>query len=132
MKSDKGTAFGLFALFLPVLIAVLGLIVDGGLFMYSKTRLDMATEAAALSTISTYDKSIYASEGRVVLDQASSKVVATKYLKVNFPEAKLEKVTIAPENTATVESSLVVEFCFMKVFGIENKKIYTSCKSIGG
>jgi len=132
LRNEKGSAFAVFAIFLPVLIAVMGLVIDGGNVFYNKIRLDMATEAAALSTISSYNKEIYETQGIVILDAVHGKTMAEKYLKANFPEAEIESVNVEPQNTATVYTSMTVEFHFMKIFGMKEKKINSHCKCVGG
>lgn len=133
-KQEGGYAALLFACLLPALIALAGLIIDGGLVMYSKAKLEAASEAAALSTISAYDQAIWESEGIVVIDEYNATLQAEYYLNTNLPEATLIscKVDLANPSKVIVVTEVPVEMVFARMFGIEERKIRTQVISHGG
>ncbi len=132
VQRKKGVVLGLFILLLPVIVSLLGLVIDAGLFMYHQQKLDMATEAASVATISAYDRAVYASTRAVVIDPVSAEAAAQQYLTSNFSGAKIESVTALDASTIKVRSHYTHEFVFMKVFGVARAELYSECITIGG
>ncbi|MPN43467.1 hypothetical protein SDC9_191027 [bioreactor metagenome] len=119
------------AAIMMMLIAMAGLITDGGIMMYTKIRLEAAADAAAHSTGAAYDAELWEESGIVELDPFVAEQYASILLNENFPEAVLESCEIDPvqKNVATVKARVVVQTVFMKVFGIDNKTIRVTVKN---
>lgn len=133
MKDQRGSVLALVVLMLPLLIGLIGLTVDVGYIMYQKSQLDAATEAAGRSTILlSYDKTIWETERRVVIDQGRAKDEMTMMLEENFEAAKLETLKVINDNRIEVKTSVEVVFYFMRIFGFESKKIEVEQVFSGG
>ena len=132
LLNNEGTALIIFIVFMPVMLSVMGLAIDGGIYFLSQIKLEMATEAASLSALSTYDEDIWNNAGIVIFDELEFKISSEKYLKANYPEAEIVLVHIGPENEATVKSRVKYEYCFLKIFGMTETYLYSECKTIGG
>ena len=121
-KNNKGNMLVLVCAALPVFIGIIGVCLDGSLVIYNQTKLMAATKFAALSA-SSYNTVI---EEKTIInateDQARSALVE------NFSGATLRSFSInsASKNKCTVIAETDVNFVFMKVFGINSKKISES------
>ena len=81
-RDERGQAMVLVALFLPALIAVAGLVTDGGMVFAERRALqNMADAAAAAGAMQINEYTYRASNGwNVVLDPAAARAAATDYL----------------------------------------------------
>ncbi len=133
-QDDRGMVAVITAFFLLVLVALAGLVIDGGLLIYQRIRLEAATEAAAMATVEAYDVAIWEEHGIVELDPYWAEIHARNYLNINLPEAILESCEVNPfkKNQAIVRSKMEVNTVFMRAFGIEKRTIRTLVRSIGG
>ncbi len=133
LKDERGFAALLFAIMMPILIALAGLLIDGGLVMYSKAKLEAASEAAALSTIAAYDEEIWEDYGVVVIDEYTATLYAQYYLALNLPEAYIVfcEVDFINPSKVTLITEIPVEMVFAKAFGINERKIRTQVISHG-
>ena len=131
-RDEKGAAAVLLSVFMLVLLALAGLVLDGGLLMYSRTRLEAAAEAAAMATIKAYDKELWEKEGIVEINPIEAENYAKQYLELNLAKAQIEDVRVNPlkKNEVIVTAKLEVEMVFMRGFGIEKKVVRTTVKSI--
>jgi len=77
-------------------IAIAGLVADLGMVMVHGTRLDQATEAAAVSAVL----------GCAVPEPDDCRTtVAAQYLQANMPEARLVSATETPQGTLAVKAA---------------------------
>lgn len=122
VNNNKGNILILVSIILPVLIMVIGVCLDGGLVMYSQSKLMAATKFAALSA-SSHNKVI---EDKTIINATESQVKSA--LIENYDKAKLKKFTIdeSSKNKCTVVADVEVNFMFMKMFGINSKTISES------
>lgn len=132
MKREEGSVMIWVIIILPVILAVVGLLVDGGMILYYQTQLDMATEAASVSTISAYDREAWNAENKVRINNDEARVSAEKYLTENFKEARVEKIDYVSDSTVTLETTYTVKMVFTKIFGVTEVEIKSSCTMIGG
>lgn len=124
LREDKGgNILVLVSVLLPVLLACIGMCLDGSLLIYYQSRLMTATKIAAVSASSDYE----------IDDKGNTKIRASSdfvkdVLKENFKEAKLRNFTIneSAKNKCTVEAEVEVNFTFMKIFNINSKTISES------
>lgn len=123
LRNKKGYSTALLALLLPVLICVLGFVIDGGLIIYRANELSSAVKIAAISATSIYDID---DEGEYRLTASDNDV--QEILNTNMDGAVLNFFSIDTEITGscTVEGSYHVDFVFMKIFGIEGKTVTSS------
>ncbi len=132
MKKRKGNIMVIFVMMLPVLIGIVGLVVDGGLVFYYQTQLDMATEAASLATLSSYNVPLYDTTGAVELGLEVSRSAAIAYLDQNMKAAQLLNITVEPKNTCTIETQYEFKYVFMVIFGLKSVVLKSTCTTIGG
>lgn len=133
LKDEKGSILILTVLLLPLLLGFIGISIDVGYLMYQKSQLDAATEAAGRSTILlAYDKAIWSSQKKVVLDESLANEKVKLMLKENFDDAKLVKLTLLGDSKIKIETSVEVKFFFMKIFGFTSKVIETHQIFSGG
>lgn len=119
------------AVFLPVLLLVMGFALDGGALFLRTTQLSNAVKYAAISASSIYELDEYENYHLT----ASFSQVET-LLKLNLPDAELAGCSIdeSRPGTCTVKGSCEAEFVFMKIFGIETKTVtaeFTASRSAG-
>ncbi len=132
MKREEGSVMIWVIIILPVILAVVGLLIDGGMILYYQTQLDMATEAASVSTISAYDREAWNAENKVRINNDEARISAEKYLTENFKEARVEKIDYVSDSTVTLETTYIVKMVFTKIFGVTEVEIKSSCTMIGG
>ncbi len=121
-KEEKGSVIVIFALLLPVLIGIIGLTLDGGMLLYQRALLTEATEASAKSALLlSYDKDLWISEGKIVVDESEALIQGSRILKVNFDNAYISNIEIVNDVSIVIESKVEVEFSFMKIFGFDKK-----------
>ena len=133
IKDEKGSVLILTILLLPLILGFIGISIDVGYLMHQKAQLDAATEAAGRSTILlAYDKDIWNSQKKVVIDEELAKEKASLMLKDNFENAKLDELTVLGDSKIKVETSVEVKFFFMKIFGFTSREINTHQIFSGG
>lgn len=134
IKDERGFSALLFAVMMPVFLALAGVVLDGGLMMYSKAKLEAATEAAALSTIAAYDEEIWDEYEEVVLDEYIASLYAEYYLQVNLPEATLISCVVDPSDPsqAILTTEITVPTVFARIYGVNEKTLITQATSHGG
>lgn len=130
---EDGSVMVLLVLLLPILIGIIGITIDGGMMVYHKNLLSEATEAAGRSAVlMSYDKDIWDKEQRVVLDLSVAKESVEKILKLNFDKAEVLSVSLMTESSLVINTSVTVEYTFMKLFGFNENVIETTQTTYGG
>lgn len=133
LKDEKGSVLILTVLLLPLILGFIGIAIDVGYLMYQKAQLDAATEAAGRSTILlAYDKAVWTSQKKVIIDEELANEKVKLMLKDNFEDAKLIKLTLLGDSKIKVETSVEVKFFFMKIFGFTSRVIKTHQIFSGG
>lgn len=131
-RDENGGALVLFAAFLPVLIAIAGLVIDTGVMAYHQARLAEATDAAAWAGLDSYDRDLWnpppPARPKVVLIPSEARALATSYLAKNFPAAELTSVQVSG-GRIVVETEVTCPFFFMKIFGISEKTLTASAEA---
>lgn len=117
LNNESGQSTAMAALFILLLLAFTGLLIDSGILIAEKTRLVEATSAAAESAVCALDEEAMAESGGIVIDLPTAKLLVESILKMNIPEAELLKCEIDPAapNQVLVETKLTVETHFFKV-----------------
>ncbi len=133
IKDENASVLILTVILLPLLIGMIGLIIDTGYIMYQKALLESSTEAAGKSTILlAYDKEIWNLSHTVVVDEALARSEMEKMLKRNFDNAQLISLTVKNNNMISVKTSVDVEFYFMKIFDFKKKTLEVNQVFSGG
>lgn len=131
-NDEEGSVLVLMVFLMPILIGFIGITIDGGNMIYQKNKLIEATEAAGRSAILlSYDKDIWDSERKVVIDLDLAKENVDMMLKKNFAQASVTSVTLKGENSLDISTSVTVKYTFMKLFGFDEKVIKSLQTSSG-
>lgn len=134
LQDEKGMAAAFIAILMLVLIALAGLILDGGILMSKKLELSSASDASALAVSKAYDKGLWENEEKVEIDPILAEEYVITTLQKNMSSAKLVEINIDPieKNKATIKTKAEVETVFMKAFGIDKRTIYITVKCVIG
>ncbi|MEJ8545781.1 TadE/TadG family type IV pilus assembly protein [Brevibacillus borstelensis] len=131
-RDEKGGALVLFAAFLPILVAIAGLVIDTGVIAYHQAKLSEATDAAAWAGLDSYDRDLWnvepPEELRVVLLPGNARSLAASYLAINYPRAELTGVEVSGA-TIVVKAQAECPFFFMKMFGIQGTTLHASAEA---
>lgn len=112
--SEHGQALILFVGGLATLIALVGLSVDAGRLVLTRTDLQKAADAA-----------VFAAAQELPNDDAAASVAST-YVQENSPGAIADIVfaaTYAQNDTITVTATRTVEYAFLKVLGMDSATV---------
>lgn len=123
-RSNKGYTMVFVALMMPVIVAIMGFSIDGGLLLYYKAKLTTATKFAAISATSDYT----VVGGQLQINEADN--FARSALEANLNDISLVdfdfKVTPSKKNECTLKASIEVPFVFMKILKINSTIITES------
>lgn len=121
-RDESGQALVLTAIFLMGLIAVAGLVADGGLVMVQRRDLQNAADAAAATGAMQVDEAAYRASGgeTVSLDPASAREAAIGYL---IGEDGTNHAVYADVTRVEVEVSRSATTAFLRVVGIGQVEI---------
>ncbi len=120
LRNRNGHSAIFLCIAMPLIIAVLGICIDGSLLLYYKARLMTATKLAAVSATSFYD----IEDEQLAIDYASAEDVALRTLYQNFEDAVMTafEVDNAQKNSCRVDAQVEVPCYFMSImeaFGFE-------------
>jgi len=83
VTDQRGQVIAWVAVFLPALLVVLGLVVDGGLAFTARRDLQDVADAAAQAGAMQIDQAAYAATGTLQLDPSQAGVAAGDYLSTH-------------------------------------------------
>jgi hypothetical protein len=118
---QRGQVLAWVALLLPLLLALVGLVFDGGLMWVQYRRARWAADGAAVAAASEIDPMAFLERGQVTLT-ADSLAVAQRYARENDPDLRLTSLSIA-ENVVYVDGWVSIEPVFLKMFGVEGFQV---------
>lgn len=122
-RRQDGWVAAWFVITAPLLLAFLGLVLDGGVMLLRSQMLDAASDAAALAATEAWDREYWKWNGKVRIDPTQAESLARQYLARNLPDARIVQVTVSPANRVNVRTQLTVRFFFMRVAGWENHTV---------
>ncbi len=102
---------------LPVLLALVGLVFDGGMMYAQYRRGRWAADGAAVAAANAIDPARYANSGQVKLDSGLAYSTARKYAQSNDPALNLSGVSIMG-NAVQVRGTLTIRPSFLSLFGV--------------
>ncbi len=114
---EAGQAIVLVALMMTGLVAVVGLVTDGGLVFSQRRDLQNAADAAALAGAMQIDENAYRASGEVVLDERAARQAASAYLK---NEGDLMYSVLVRPAGVEVSVSRQASTGFLRVIGIND------------
>jgi len=119
---ERGQALVLTAVFLLGLVAVAGLVADGGLVMAQRRDLQHVADAAAAAGAMQLDEATYRASGgaTVVLDPSAAGSAAIAYL---MGETGTDHAVSADGSQVRVEVSRQATTAFLQVVGVTHVEI---------
>ena len=124
-EEDDGQVMILVAILMVGMVAVVGLVTDGGMVFAQRRDLQNVADAAVLAGASQIDESAYrASAGEtIVLDEAAAYDAAVRYLD---DEADLDYSVTVESDRVDVSVSRQAATGFLRVLGIDGVEIAAS------
>lgn len=116
-RHEEGWAVAWFIVTAPLLLAFLGLILDGGILLLRSQMLDAATDSAALAATDAWDRDYWKWQGKVRIDPGAAESLARQYLARNMPAARVVQVSVSPTSRVNVRTQTTVPFFFMRIAG---------------
>lgn len=117
IHNESGQVAVWLILLLPVLLALVGLVFDGGMLFAQYRRGRWAADGAAVAAANAIDPVLYAHTGQVRLDPGMAVDVAHKYAQENDPALQLTSVLIQ-RNTVYVRGTVQIRPSFLSLFGL--------------
>jgi Flp pilus assembly protein TadG len=117
MQDEQGQAAVWLVILLPVLLALVGLVFDGGMLYAQYRRGRWAADGAAVAAANAIDPMHYAESGQVKLDAGLVYGTARKYAQDNDPALNLNGVSIVG-NAVQVRGTLTIRPSFLSLFGV--------------
>jgi len=117
---ESGQAIVLVAVLMAGLVAVVGLVTDGGLVFSQRRDLQNVADAAALAGAMQLDEGTYRSSGEVLLDEPAARQAAVQYLEA---EGGLSYSVVVRPTRVEVSVSRQASTGFLRVVGINRVEI---------
>jgi hypothetical protein len=114
-NGERGQVLAWTVILLPLLLALVGLVFDGGLMWVKYRRARWAVDGAAVAAASYIDPQLFAQEGKVEL-HADAPAVARWYGQRNNPDLHVSNVYVR-DNVVYVNGQVVIEPVFLSMFG---------------
>jgi hypothetical protein len=108
-------------LLLPLLMALVGLVFDGGLMWAQFRRARWAADGAAVAAASDMDQALFRDEGRVVLTE-NAIYTAIYYTHQNHPDVHITSVYVQ-DNVIHAQGWVWVEPVFLRLIGVEGMQL---------
>jgi len=137
--NERGQTALLFALLIPVLFALVGLVVDGGIIFVRYRLGRIAIDGAAYAAATALDRKEFIESGEgqtysagsqeVKLDAAEAESLARQYAQGNGKKALQVTAVIVDETHVTVYGYVISPTVFMRIFGKGNFRIPISAQA---
>jgi uncharacterized membrane protein len=114
-RGERGQAIAWVAVFLPALLVVLGLVVDGGLAFAARRDLQDLADGAAAAGAMQIDQTTFVTSGAVQTDSAHAQTAALSYL-ASHPEVGAD--VKAGTNSVQVTVRETYTPVFLRLFGV--------------
>lgn len=120
IQQQSGTSLTLLVVALPLLIGMLGIVIDTGMYGLAVVRLSSAADSASLAAASAIDLDLWRATRQLRIDLDSATHKAEAFAQVNYDGPVTAAVTINPErpNRVHVELSARFRTTFFKVMGV--------------
>lgn len=126
-NGERGQVIVLVAIMLVGLVALVGLVSDGGLVFAQRRDLQNIADGAALAGAMQLDENAYRATGEVVLDESAAEQAATEYLAAEGGGLTYS-VTALPGGVE-VAVSRRASTGFLRVLGIDGVDIGASARA---
>jgi Flp pilus assembly protein TadG len=124
-RKQRGQALIWVAILLPLFLALVGLVFDGGLLWQQYLRARWAVSAAGVAAASEIDPDTLAQSGRIVL-KAAALNTASRYAHRNDPALRITNVRIVTQNGQPYIATrgwTYADPVFLKLFGVSGFRI---------
>lgn len=117
---EAGVSLTMVAVAMPLVLGVLGLVVDAGLYGLSTVQLTSAADSAGMAAVSAVDLRHYRATGEVRLDPEQARAKAELFASLNYQAAGLETQVdiLPPGNRLRVTLTATYTTVFMKLFDL--------------
>jgi hypothetical protein len=120
LGNEQGQTLFQAALFLPILMVMLGLVVDGGLVFANYRRAQIAADTAAHAASLQVSREVFYESNSVALAWEKSVAMAREYAEYNAGgrmQVVIRQVTVGP-NWVRVEADAVLPTIFFRFLGV--------------
>jgi len=124
--NEGGQIIVLVAILMVGLVAVVGLVTDGGLVFSQRRDLQNVADAAALAGAMQIDEDAYRASGTVALDERAARQAAEEYLG---GEGNITYSVLVQPGRLDVSVSRQASTGFLKVIGIDSFEISASASA---
>lgn len=125
-QSERGSALALTVALLPMLLALLGLVVDAGLYGLQYVQASGAADAGALAAASAVDKAWYGATGQVRIDPLRAQQLAEAFARANSPVPVTVVTTVGATQPNQVQVTVESRYSplFLKIFSINTVSVH--------
>ena len=116
-QSERGQVLVWMVVLLPLLLALVGLVFDGGLMWAQFRRARWAADGAAVAAASDIDRELYRDQGMVRLTEQAL-YTAIYYARENDPNLSINSLYVL-DNVIYVRGQVHVETVFLGLFGVD-------------
>ena len=120
-QSQRGQILVWIVFMLPALLAMVGLVFDGGMMWNQVRRAQWSVDGAAMAAASEIDPRVYRDTSRVALGHDAYHV-ASYYARLNDPNLHVTSVYIQ-DNVVYVRAWVKVDTYFLAIFGVSGAKV---------
>jgi Flp pilus assembly protein TadG len=126
---QRGQIAVMFALLMPVLLGLVGLVVDGGLIMVQFRRGQVTLDSAALAAATQLDEETFSSENLVQLNPSNAYLAATRYAQENGQgQVSVTGINVSGAQV-DVYGTVAAPTIFMRIFGINRVRLNLSASA---
>jgi len=124
LNTGRGQIAVMFALLLPVLLGVVGLVVDGGLAMIQYRRGQVTVDSAALAAATQLNEDGFIADNIVELASSDAYLAALRYADENGQgHVSITGISISGTQVA-VFGTVTSPTIFMRIFGIGQVRMH--------
>ncbi len=127
--ANRGQIASMFALLLPVLLGLVGLVIDGGVAMVQYRRAQVALDSAALAAATQLDRERFTADDTVQLSSAAAVGEAIRYAQENDQgQLFVTGINVAGARVV-VHGTVTSPTIFMRIFGINQVRLNLSSRA---
>jgi len=128
-RADRGQIATMFALLLPVLLGMVGLVIDGGVAMVQYRRAQVAMDSAALAAATQLDRERFTADDTVQLSSAEAVAEAIRYAQENDQGHLFVSGISVSGARVVVHGTVTSPTIFMRIFGINQVHLNLSSRA---
>jgi len=128
-NNGRGQIAVMFALILPVLIGLAGLVIDGGVAMVQYRRGQVTLDSAALAAVTQLNKDVFSTTNKVELVQSDAQLAAMRYAQENGQGHVVVTGINVSGRQVTIYGAVASPTIFMRIFGINQIRLSLSARA---